>query len=59
MGDPETLPEDLPAPGSEPGPENNPEIAGASLGRRKPDAVVAPVTDPDIPELQDRRRPQP
>jgi len=58
MGDPETLPEDPPAPNPEAGPEAEPEIAGAPLGQRKPEVIDAPVTDPDIPELQDRRRPQ-
>ena len=35
-----------------------PEIAGAPIGTRKPDAPPAPITNPDIPELQDRRRPR-
>lgn len=51
MGDPETAPEIPPAP--------EPEIPGAPIGQRKPDAVAEPLTDPDIPELQDRRRPLP
>jgi hypothetical protein len=34
------------------------EIAGKPLANPKPDASPAPVTDPDIPELQDRRRPK-
>lgn len=51
MGDPETMPESAAAP--------EPEIAGAPLGQRKPEAIALPVTDPEIPELQDRRRPRP
>jgi hypothetical protein len=49
MGDPETIPEAIP----------EPEIAGAPIGQRKPEAIDAPVTNPDNPELQDRRRPLP
>jgi hypothetical protein len=55
MGDPETVPEDLPAPEA----ELVPAIPGVSIGERKPDAIADPITDPDIPELQDRRRPLP
>jgi hypothetical protein len=57
MGDPETAPEG--APEQPPEHETGPEIPGAPIGQRKPDAIDAPVTDPDIPELQDRRRPRP
>jgi hypothetical protein len=51
MGDPETSPEGASV--------IEPAIPGAPIGQRKPDAVEAPVTDPEIPELQDRRRPRP
>jgi len=34
-----------------------PAIAGAPIGARKPDVMPTPITDPEIPELQDRRRP--
>ena len=51
MGDPETASAEPDAP--------EPEIPGAPIGERKPDATQAPITDPDIPELQDRRRPLP
>jgi hypothetical protein len=40
-------------------PETVPEIPGAPLGNPKPDDPPRPITDPDIPELQDRRRPKP
>ena len=53
MDDPETTPQNPPAP------EPEPEIPGAPVGQRKPDASADPITDPDIPELQDRRRPMP
>jgi hypothetical protein len=50
MGDPETVPEV----------ENpEPEIPGVPIGDRKPEATPQPITDPEIPELQDRRRPRP
>jgi hypothetical protein len=51
MGDPETVPEEQLLP--------EPEIAGAPIGQRKPETVGAPITDPDNPILQDRRRPLP
>jgi hypothetical protein len=51
MDDREATPEAPPVP--------EPEIPGAPIGRRKPDAIATPITDPDIPELQDRRRPRP
>ncbi|MDQ7246214.1 hypothetical protein [Dongia sedimenti] len=51
MDDPETAPEIPTAP--------EPAIAGTPIGQRKPDAIADPITDPDIPELQDRRRPMP
>lgn len=51
MDDPKTPPEAAPVP--------EPEIAGAPIGRRKPDEIATPITNPDIPELQDRRRPKP
>ena len=51
MGDPETVPE------AEPVPE--PAIPGVPIGERKPEEIATPITDPDIPELQDRRRPRP
>jgi hypothetical protein len=51
MGDPETVAEDVPA--------TEPEIAGTPIGQRKPETIDVPVTDPEIPELQDRRRPLP
>jgi hypothetical protein len=51
MDDPETVPEILAEP--------EPAIPGASIGVPRPDAVTDPITDPDIPELQDRRRPLP
>ena len=52
MADPETAPQPEPAPAPEP------EIAGTSIGTRKPDAPPGPITNPNIPELQDRRRPR-
>jgi hypothetical protein len=51
MRDPETVPEEQLPP--------EPEIPGVPIGERKPETIEAPVTDPDIPELQDRRRPLP
>jgi hypothetical protein len=51
MGDPETSSEKASSP--------EPEIAGAPIGQRKPETVAVPVTNPEIPELQDRRRPLP
>jgi len=53
MDDPETVPE-IPVPEVP-----VPEIPGAPIGRSKPDETPAPVTNPDFPELQDRRRPRP
>lgn len=53
MGDPETAPE------GEAVPEPAPEIPGASLGARGPATAEPPITDPDNPALQDRRRPLP
>jgi len=53
MGDPETTPE------GEAVPEPMPEIPGAPLGERGPAAAEPPITDPDNPILQDRRRPLP
>jgi hypothetical protein len=35
-----------------------PVIQGQPIGNPKPDDIPAPVTDPNIPELQDRRRPK-
>ena len=55
MADPETMPEDPPVPE----PQSEPALPGAPIGVRKPDAVAEPITDPDIPALQDRRRPLP
>jgi len=46
MGDPETAPEGAPVP----------EIPGAPIGERGPVAAEPPITDPDNPILQDRRR---
>jgi hypothetical protein len=51
MADPETAPEDTPVP------EPAPEIPGAPLGACGPAAPEPPITDPDNPALQDRRRP--
>jgi hypothetical protein len=39
--------------------EPEPEIPGTPIGDRKPESAEPPITDPDIPELQDRRRPRP
>jgi len=50
MGDPEIAPEPAPTP--------EPEIPGVPIGRPKPDDSAEPITDPDNPELQDRRRPK-
>ena len=36
-----------------------PAIPGAPIGAPKPDTIPAPITDPEIQELQDRRRPTP
>jgi len=55
MGDPETVPE-VEAPEPE---IAEPAIPGAPIGERKPEAMPQPITDPEIPELQDRRRPRP
>lgn len=43
---------------SAPNPNLGPEIPGAPIGRRKPEAAPDPIINPDIPELQDRRRPR-
>ncbi len=51
MGDPETAPEGALEPAA--------EIAGKPIGDRKPESTEPPITNPDIPELQDRRRPRP
>jgi hypothetical protein len=55
MADAETAPENR----EESQPDPGPAIPGAPIGRRKPDAIADPMTDPEIPELQDRRRPLP
>ena len=52
MGDPETVPDAIPE-------HPEPEIPGTPIGQPKPEAIGEPLTDPDIPELQDRRRPRP
>jgi hypothetical protein len=52
MDDPETVPESVPV-------EPEPALPGASIGAPKPDVVADPITDSDIPVLQDRRRPLP
>jgi hypothetical protein len=51
MGDPETASEDEGLP--------EPELAGTPIGDRKVQPAEPPITDPDVPELQDRRRPRP
>jgi hypothetical protein len=51
MGDPETAPEGEAEP--------VPEIPGVPLGERGPATAEPPITDPDNPILQDRRRPLP
>jgi hypothetical protein len=50
MDDAENMPDAEPA--------EAPAIPGAPIGVSRPDAPLAPITDPTIPELQDRRRPQ-
>jgi hypothetical protein len=55
MADPETAPAGEP----ESAAAAPPEIAGTPIRARKPDAPPTPITNPDIPELQDRRRPRP
>ena len=55
MAEPETIPEDPPVPDR----ESEPAIPGAPIGVRTPDAVAEPIPAPDIPALQDRRRPLP
>lgn len=61
MGDPEITP--VPAPAVEPAPPEptlpEPTLSGVPIGKRKPEATPKPLTDPDITELQDRRRPRP
>jgi hypothetical protein len=54
MGDPEATPESAPPPA-----DPEPAIPGVPLGQRKPEAVAEPITDPNVTELQDRRRPLP
>ena len=56
MGDPETAPDSATLP---PPVDPEPAIPGAPIGQRKPETIVEPITDPDRPELQDRRRPLP
>ena len=54
MGDPETTPKSEPLPT-----DSEPAIPGVPLGQRTPEALAEPITDPNVTELQDRRRPLP